>query len=1020
MTQPTTAVGADQCRQFVKGLLPKTESREIWIKSGHDSIYRAEWDEQGNLSGILTACLTKDDPLSRQPKGKPIPNLIEHLEVRAKKEAGGVFYIPTQPIGLPIAAAVVETDDIGVEMDHLSLAEQKALIAEFCEVTGLEFASVLTSGGASVHVHLKFSKHLPIEQAAYWRRLAIVAFQSDPVTERLHQPMRLPGFYRKEKESYQELLSLSDRRYTEDELLIGFDRWFDHKGWALTHTISDQWWKEAWFPLLRSENKATPHLKASQTAQFLIEGDAAYVNRRAAESAARTAERSPVANISGQQISDVVSQVCDRAQAGDFPGVDWQGSSGHYRGQCPFHQGKTGNSAWLSDKDGGLKFHCVSCTNDAPRSSFEYWVAQSGVASIESPSLKGRDYAKAAEVFLGQYGLTLPKQVKPETNGRSNLRGDNNLISPRAEVSASDDANKSKPDSKKMELDDFIALMREIEVKHGFLTSKYFWELEYLADNLKRSSKFLQSVYNRHLSESCEDASETFSDVCKRSPTEVPWLIPDMLYRGGTTLFHAAGGCGKTLLTYNLIRGLSQTGEFIGRKVKEKVRCGLIQVDEPEIPFVERIKELGLQETDNLVKLNWSFGLVSTLDKWIEDNELGVVIIDSFFAAQKYAETKENDSDHAAILMRLRDIAQRTKSAIIVVHHSNKKGESRGTGAIPGAVSEVWHLTAPNPEIHSKYKLKSDERIFECEKTRMVSPFKMAIALEGESLTWKPLGDLTRIDNGTANEPATATDRVKLFIDNRVEPFTISQLLADRTMLGLDRESVRPILVRLKKKGFVDSLSTEGKTETEWIPPRFEKNEKNRVMVVMVEGKPLVQQDFPTVTSTITTSITREDNVTVDRTITDAACNGSVMDNVTVGEPLQGNGFSPTITTITQKNEFFENDFYQRQDLQKNERSPEASRAPLASYTGPLPGDTVKFIADYVSAAERAALRKKGIEYPWGQSGTVTGHAPRGTGYAVTVVVGSQSFVVTNLLAIETTRSPKTTAPTDLHGVEGF
>ncbi|MGL5065755.1 MAG: hypothetical protein ACRC62_37780 [Microcoleus sp.] len=420
MAQPTVAAGADQCRQFLKGLRPKSENREIWIKSGHDSIYRAEWDEEGNLSGILTSCLTKDDPFSRQPKGKPIPNLIEYLEVRAKKETGGVFYIPTQPIGLPIASAVSETDDIGVEMDHLSLDDQKTLIAEFCEVTGLEFASVLTSGGNSVHAHLKLAEHLPIEQAGYWRRLAIIAFQSDPVTERLHQPMRLPGFFRKEKNSYQELLSLSDRRYTEDELRIGFSQWFEHKGWALTYTISDQWWKEVWFPLLRGENKATPQLKASQTVIFLTEGDAAYTKRRAVESAARAAERLPVPNISGQQISDVVGQVCDRAQTGDFSGVDWQGSGGHYRGQCPFHQGKTGNSAWLSDKDGGLRFHCVSCTNDGPRSSFEYWIAQSGLAAIESPSLTGRDYAKAAEVFLGQYGLTLPKPIKPETNGHSN------------------------------------------------------------------------------------------------------------------------------------------------------------------------------------------------------------------------------------------------------------------------------------------------------------------------------------------------------------------------------------------------------------------------------------------------------------------------------------------------------------------------------------------------------------------------------------------------------------------------
>ncbi|MGL4947379.1 MAG: CHC2 zinc finger domain-containing protein, partial [Cetobacterium sp.] len=280
---------------------------------------------------------------------------------------------------------------------------------------------------------------------------------------------------------------------------------------------------------------------------------------------------------------------------------------------------------------------------------------------------------------------------------------------------------------------DIADLLKSIEKEAGFLTSDYDAAMTKIAFRLKRPVKWFQDFYMKRLSEFVKNTDETFSEVCKRSPQTVPWLIPDLLYRGSTTLFHAAGGCGKTLFMYNLIKGLSVTGEFLGLPVVEKVRCGLIQVDEPEIPFVERIKELGLDETDNLVNLDWSFGLVSTLDKWIEDNNLGCVIIDSFFAAQKFAPTRENDSDHAAILMRLRDVAQRTKANIIVLHHSNKQGFARGTGAITGAVSEVWHLYAPDAENDRQYKLKPSERIFECEKTRMVNPFKLALALDGES-----------------------------------------------------------------------------------------------------------------------------------------------------------------------------------------------------------------------------------------------------------------------------------------------
>jgi uncharacterized protein (DUF927 family) len=418
-------VGVDQCRQFLKGLRPKDESREIWVKFGHDSIYRATWDEKGNLSGIATSLVTKSDPSSRTNKGKPIPDLIKHLHSLSQKEDGGVFFVPTQPIGLPLAECVTSTDDIGIEMDHLPMDEQKSVIAAFCKVTGLEFASVLTSGGTSIHLHLKMDGHYPVEVMEYFRRMAVIAFQSDPVTVRLHQPMRLPGFFRKEKDAYQELLSLSDLRYTPDELTCAFDRWFEYKNLPFTYTISGAWWSDVWHPLLASSNPSTPALKQSDTQRYLTEGNAAYLNRRAAESEQQRERIASLPAITGEKISDLVQACCDRANVGDFNGVDWQGSGGHYRGQCPFHEGKSGNSAWLSDAKGALRFHCSSCTGDAPRTSFEYWVAQHGLSSIdEHHGLKGKDYVEAAKVFLSEHGVGLPKMERTK-DAAPTLNGNN-------------------------------------------------------------------------------------------------------------------------------------------------------------------------------------------------------------------------------------------------------------------------------------------------------------------------------------------------------------------------------------------------------------------------------------------------------------------------------------------------------------------------------------------------------------------------------------------------------------------
>jgi hypothetical protein len=61
----------------------------------------------------------------------------------------------------------------------------------------------------------------------------------------------------------------------------------------------------------------------------------------------------------------------------------------------------------------------------------------------------------------------------------------------------------------------------------------------------------------------------------------------------------------------------------------------------------------------------------------------------------------------------------------------------------------------------------------------------------------------------------------------------------------------------------------------------------------------------------------------------------------------------------------------------------------------------VRFVSEALSSAERAALRKKGTEYPWGRTGQVTAYSAVGNGYAVTVVSDGRTFVIKNLLAIE-------------------
>jgi hypothetical protein len=394
----------DQSRLFLLGLAPRVGSREIWIKFGHNSLYRAQWDEHGNLSGIATKLTQKDVSTSRVDVGPWIADLTSHIAQRAMTEEGGVFYIPTQPQGLPTAASVTETDDIGIEMDHLSRELQLEIFADFTAVTGLEFSSTLSSGGKSIHAHIKCDRHVPIEEMEYLRRLAIVAFNSDPATARLHQPMRLPGFYRAEKGAYQELLSICHRRYSVDELVAGVRVWFEAKGWAFPEALGDRWYKNIFQRMYRSSNSQTHEQKLESTRQELERGEVAWTASQVRTQAA------PIRSIQDGSLIEAVTRANCEATANSFNLF-----GGSRRGQCPFHEGSSGSSAWVSDAHDGARFHCSTCTNDDPRSLFDFYVAQTGQSSIQNGhGLKSRAFVDAAKLFLPMHGYSVP-EMAPRT-----------------------------------------------------------------------------------------------------------------------------------------------------------------------------------------------------------------------------------------------------------------------------------------------------------------------------------------------------------------------------------------------------------------------------------------------------------------------------------------------------------------------------------------------------------------------------------------------------------------------------
>ena len=411
----------EQFNAFVSVLRPKDGSTEIWFKLGHNKFLVGEFDYSGRFK-IYT---TKGTGADRQ-RDYEISDGFDRLSRAARSQDGGVFYIPTQPIGAPTKEAVTSTDDIGIELDSLTREEQLERYAEFTRVTGLEWALLLSSGGKSIHAHLKLDEHYPVEQAQFLRQLVCLGLRSDPVTARLHQPMRVPGFWRKEKQALQELLSVSQARYSTKQAIEGLRKWFDHLGWQFPESLGEDWWREKFHPLLKGCAKHTEQYKLDTARELLASGEAAFLSQKEEQKQARESRQTEQQVYSARRQStgetnlvDLVNQTSAQlgSNAFNWTGHNWKFTGDHARGCCPFHQSASGSSAWIAPADNGWTFHCTACTDDKSISPFTYWLYLRDGFNTSYP--KGREWVEAAKQFLSEHGVSAPDFAPGQGFGQS-------------------------------------------------------------------------------------------------------------------------------------------------------------------------------------------------------------------------------------------------------------------------------------------------------------------------------------------------------------------------------------------------------------------------------------------------------------------------------------------------------------------------------------------------------------------------------------------------------------------------
>jgi len=213
------------------------------------------------------------------------------------------------------------------------------------------------------------------------------------------------------------------------------------------------------------------------------------------------------------------------------------------------------------------------------------------------------------------------------------------------------------------------------------------------------------------------------ADALKPQPPQV-WVVENLVSPGSFSLVVGAGGDGKTYSMMAMGAHVAQGSNFGSRKT---IQGPVLFVDEEsgKVRFDRRLGNVmrGIGADDSLPFFYTSLNLfdlrkkkdLQELEKVITGYGVTLVVIDALIDVMPGAD--ENASkDIAPILQGLRSIAERTKAAIIVIHHMNRGGSYRGSTALKGAVDLMLYV-----------EKKGNKITFTSEKSRDTEPFEFSM-----------------------------------------------------------------------------------------------------------------------------------------------------------------------------------------------------------------------------------------------------------------------------------------------------
>jgi replicative DNA helicase len=383
----------------------------------------------------------------------------------------------------------------------------------------------------------------------------------------------------------------------------------------------------------------------------------------------------------------------------------------------------------------------------------------------------------------------------------------------------------TKEEAQRAKHDRLLKELTEINTTCGE-PSYRFYKMKDLADKYEVSMKFLEMLYLKSLVSQCSKllTYEELKQIAGGTVRE--WLLNGLVPKRTTICLVADGGIGKTKYAYSLSKNLID-GKALGifQPTGEKRRILFYQGDEPEVDMYQALETLGYSEGDIgtyvRVRVGWSFENMPDLLKDLQEFKPDFAVLDSLSSANRLSIFKEGEMEYARPLLELAGLATKHNCTFLIIHHTNKAGDTRGSTAIRNTVSEFWKLTQPTDP-----QSTAGDRILEINKSRSRScGKKYRLFFDSETLNFSFLGE-EGAEHSNNSENALKPKILDFFNTNRNQTYTAIEVACQ---LDSDRGYTRKCLLELKADGLLSVIQTPGQAHQyflsfEGVHPLTQKN----------------------------------------------------------------------------------------------------------------------------------------------------------------------------------------------------